>query len=108
VEGRRPLRLAPIALKAFMRLQATALSGFGWFFGVPFHGRHGVLLQTVYWQGAVRRTLWLLRAQLSKTFMAVVRVFHVVGTTDRVTENLGYCSEEQNIVVMKHRVLQGT
>jgi len=83
VEGRRPLRLAPIALKAFMRLQVTALSG-------------------------LRRTLGLLRAQISKTFMAVVRVFHVVGTTDRVTENLGYCSEEQNIVVMKHRVLQGT
>jgi len=33
---RRPLRLAPITLKTFMRLQATALSGFGLLFGAPF------------------------------------------------------------------------
>jgi hypothetical protein len=32
----RPLRLAPVALKAFMSLQATALSGFGVLFGVSF------------------------------------------------------------------------
>jgi hypothetical protein len=82
VEG-RPLCLAPIALKAFMRLQVTALSG-------------------------LRRTLGLLRAQISKTFMAVVRVSHVVGTAERGTEKSGYCSAEQNIVIMRHRVLQGT
>jgi hypothetical protein len=42
-----PLRLAPIALKTFMGLQATALSGFGLLFGVSFAGGHGVLLLTV-------------------------------------------------------------
>jgi len=48
VQGlRRPLRLAPIALKAFMRVQATALSGFGLLFGVSFAGGQSVLLQTV-------------------------------------------------------------
>ena len=30
-----------------MRLQATALSGFGLLFGVSFAGGHSVLLQTV-------------------------------------------------------------
>ena len=42
-----PWRLAPIALKTFMGLKATALSGFGLLFGVSFEGGHGVLLQTV-------------------------------------------------------------
>ena len=42
-----PLRLAPVTLKAFMDLQATALSGFGLLFGVSFAGGHSVLLQTV-------------------------------------------------------------
>ena len=41
------LRLAPITLQAFMRLKATALSGFGWLFGVSYAGGHSVLLQTV-------------------------------------------------------------
>ena len=35
---RGPLRLASITLKAFMRVQATALSGFGLLFGVSFAG----------------------------------------------------------------------
>jgi hypothetical protein len=30
-----------------MRLQATALSGFGLLFGISFHGGHGALLLTV-------------------------------------------------------------
>jgi hypothetical protein len=48
VQGlRRPLRLAPIALKAFMSLKATALSGFGLLLGVSFDGGHRGLLQTV-------------------------------------------------------------
>ena len=42
-----PLCLAPIALKTFMGLQATALSGFGLLCGVSFAGGHGVLLPTV-------------------------------------------------------------
>jgi hypothetical protein len=33
-----PLRLAPIALKTFVSLQATTLSGFGLLFGVSFAG----------------------------------------------------------------------
>jgi hypothetical protein len=32
------LRLAPITLQAFMRLEATALSGFGLLCGVSFAG----------------------------------------------------------------------
>jgi hypothetical protein len=48
VQGlRRLLRLAPITLEAFMRLQATALSGCCLLFGVSFAGGHSVLLQTV-------------------------------------------------------------
>jgi hypothetical protein len=39
--------LAPIALKAFLRLEAMALSGLGLFFGVSCAGRHGALLPTV-------------------------------------------------------------
>ena len=41
------LPLASVALKAFMSLEATALSGFGVLFGVSLHGRHSRLLQTV-------------------------------------------------------------
>src|SRR3989442_959282 len=44
---RRPLRLAPVAVKAFMRVQATALSGFGLLLGVSCDGGHRRLLQTV-------------------------------------------------------------
>jgi hypothetical protein len=48
VQGlRSPLRLAAVALKAFMGVQATALSGFGLLFGVSFAGGQGVLLSTV-------------------------------------------------------------
>ncbi len=42
-----PLRLTPVALQAFMRLSATALSGFGVFFGVSFAGGPRGLLPTV-------------------------------------------------------------
>jgi hypothetical protein len=42
-----PLRLAPIARKTFMGLQATALSGFGVLFGVSFAEGHGMLLRTM-------------------------------------------------------------
>jgi hypothetical protein len=41
------LRLAPITLQAFLRLEATALSGFGLLFGISFAGGHSMLLQTV-------------------------------------------------------------
>ena len=44
---RRPRRLAPVTRQAFMRLEATALSGCGWLFGVSFAGGQSVLLQTV-------------------------------------------------------------
>ncbi len=37
----------PVALKAFMSLQATTLSGFGLLLGVSFDGGHRRLLQTV-------------------------------------------------------------
>jgi hypothetical protein len=48
VEGfSRPLGLTPVVCEAFMRLEATALSGFGWLFGVSLAGGHRVLLQTV-------------------------------------------------------------
>ena len=43
----RLLRLALITLKALLRVQAAALSGFGVLFGVSFKGGPGVLLQTV-------------------------------------------------------------
>jgi hypothetical protein len=41
------LRLTPVALKAFMSVSATALSGFGLFLGVSFAGGHRGLLPTV-------------------------------------------------------------
>ena len=47
VEGfDRLLRLALITLKALLRVQAAALSGFGVLFGVSFDGGHRGLLQT--------------------------------------------------------------
>lgn len=47
VEGlSRPLGLAPVVCEAFRRLEATALSGFGWLGGVSLAGGHSVLLQT--------------------------------------------------------------
>jgi hypothetical protein len=41
------LRVAPIALQAFMDLEATALPGFDVLFGVSFARGHRVLLLTV-------------------------------------------------------------
>ena len=43
----RPLRLAPVTLKAFMRLEAPALSGCGLLFGLSFVGGHRGLRLTV-------------------------------------------------------------
>jgi len=43
----RGLGLGTLVLEAFLGLEATALSGLGWFGGVSFHGGHGALLRTV-------------------------------------------------------------
>jgi hypothetical protein len=42
-----PLGLRAVALKAFSGSTATALSGFGLFFGVSFRWGHDALLETV-------------------------------------------------------------
>ena len=46
------LRLATVTLQALPRCETAALSGFGLFFGVSLHGRHGALLRFVrVWGG---------------------------------------------------------
>jgi hypothetical protein len=42
------LRLAAVALEAFLRCAATALSGFGLFFRISLRGRHGAFLRCIW------------------------------------------------------------
>ena len=90
VQGRRrPLRLAPLALQAFTRLPAAALSGFGVLFDVWFCEGQEALLRIVGWRGPIGRKPCPLSCKISRAFMALARFLCVVATSDRGTEKPG-------------------
>ncbi len=86
---RRPLRLAPITLKTFMRLQATALSGFGLLFGVSFAGGHSVLLQIVVLAIHGEKETMSPKELNFKHFHGPQSVPCVIGPPDRDTQKSG-------------------